>query len=49
MFDIDGEGILAEEEYEPIALCNECHAALEKWLGIGAEDDLRREEARNGD
>ena len=39
VFDVDGEGMLAEEEYEPIPLCNECYAALEKWLGIGDEDD----------
>ncbi len=34
VFDINGEGILTEEEYVPIPLCNECYAALEKWLGI---------------
>lgn len=39
VFNLEGEGILTEDEHVPMPLCNECYASLEKWLETGAEDD----------
>lgn len=39
MFDIDGEGILTEEEYEPKPLCSTCREDLEKWFEGESKND----------